>query len=75
MCNQLDIPETVEHYLLECPAYTSLRSNWRESLENVGIRSMDIGTVLAASGEHPRFLDLVKFLLTYVRGTGRLDKL
>ena len=61
--------------MLECPAYTPLRNDWRESLESVGIRSMEIGTVLAASGEHLRFLDLVKFLLTYVRGTGRLDRL
>ena len=75
LCNQMDIPETVEHYLLECPAYTPLRNNWKESLERIGITNMDIGTVLGSSGEHPRFLDIVNFLLTYVRGTGRLDNL
>ena len=75
ICNENQIPETVDHYLLECPAYASLRNDWRENLRRIGIVNFDLKTVLAASGEHPRYFDIVKYLLTYVRGTARLDKL
>ena len=56
--------ETVEHYLLECNKYKEQRKRLRKE---VGVGKMKVG-ILLGDGKK------IKYMLTFVKETGRLEK-
>ena len=69
-----EIPETLEHYLLCCPAFSVQRQVLRRELSASGINEINIREILRYGITHEN-LGVTKALLNYVRVTGKWNKL
>ncbi|MPC79152.1 hypothetical protein E2C01_073666 [Portunus trituberculatus] len=70
------IPETIEHFLLYCPRFYFHRTALRSQLSALGITTLDLPTLLAASGVHPSRQPAVLHLTcAFLRKTGQLSRL
>ncbi|MPC76413.1 hypothetical protein E2C01_070823 [Portunus trituberculatus] len=47
------VPETIKHFLLECPRFYSHRTVLRTQLLTLGMNTFDMPTLLGATGVHP----------------------
>ncbi|MPC64965.1 hypothetical protein E2C01_059087 [Portunus trituberculatus] len=57
-------PEAMEHFLLQCPCFHSQHTALRSLLSTLAITTLDLSTLLAASGVHPSWQPTV-LRLTY----------
>ena len=75
-CEECDIDETVDHYLLHCGKYELEREAMRRRLREYGIPSLSLKIIL---GGDPQYASLsrtiLKELLKYIHATGRLNEL
>ena len=72
----LDIPETVEHFMLHCPRFYTPRVLLRTHLHALNIHTFDLPTILAAS-DVPSPIRSTVILLTcaFLRRSGQLFRL
>ena len=71
-CN-LQVQETVEHYLLTCNAYNQQRATLRAKLRVLGIVDMTVGLLLGSSNNTIKIkTSITRELAIYIRATGRL---
>ena len=74
VCNVQAISESVEHFLLRCPAYLSSRNILKSNLVNIGVMKFILKTLLIGD-KHPREKDIVRYVMEFVKSTGRLERL
>ncbi|MPC59281.1 hypothetical protein E2C01_053297 [Portunus trituberculatus] len=68
------IPETIEHFLLHCPSFHTHHTALRSRLSALPITTLDLPTLLAASGVHPSQQPAVLCLTcAFLRKTGQLQ--
>ncbi|MPC84490.1 hypothetical protein E2C01_079229 [Portunus trituberculatus] len=66
----------MEHFLLQCPRFLSQHSALRSRLSALTITTLDLPTLLAASGIHPSWQPAVLCLTcAFLRKTGQLPRL
>ena len=71
-CLDLEITETIEHYLLDCPSYRSYRQTLKQSMLILGIRSFDIKTLLLGNQDYERKnTAIAKLLWDFISASGR----
>ncbi|MPC66559.1 hypothetical protein E2C01_060708 [Portunus trituberculatus] len=72
----LTCTEAMEHFLLQCPRFHSQHTALRSWLSVQAITTLDLPTLLAASGVHPSWQSAVLCLtFVFLRKTGQLPRL
>jgi ribonuclease HI len=75
-CADCQVPDSVEHYLLQCTTHQGQRAVMYRKLATVGIDRPNLKTIL---GGDERLLkkrrDIFKILLDYIKSTGKMDLL
>uniref|UniRef100_A0A6A7FTX6 RNA-directed DNA polymerase from transposon X-element n=1 Tax=Hirondellea gigas TaxID=1518452 RepID=A0A6A7FTX6_9CRUS len=70
------VPETVEHFLLHCPAYQAHRVNLIRKLHSIGINNLNIKLLLGGDVSYAKNnRDILQATITYIKDTGRLEVL
>ena len=69
-CLALDIPETLEHFLLTCPAYFDYREALKSRLRTFNITQFDLKTLLLGSEDRMQYL-IIRAVMEFVHATGR----
>ncbi|MPC37789.1 hypothetical protein E2C01_031280 [Portunus trituberculatus] len=70
------VPETIEHFLLQCPRFHSQRVLLRAQLLAFGASTLDLPTLQAAAGVHPTKQHAVLRLTSvFLKKTGQLSRL
>ncbi|XP_045136139.1 uncharacterized protein LOC123519049 [Portunus trituberculatus] len=70
------VPETIEHFLLQCPHFYSQRVLLRAQLIALGVSTLDLPTLLAAAGVHPTKQHAVlRLTCVFVKKMGQLSRL
>ena len=71
-CLDLEITETIEHYLLDCPSYRSYRQTLKQSMLILGIRTFDVKTLLLGNQDYERKnTAIAKLLWDFISASGR----
>ena len=71
-CLGFEITESIEHYLLECPAYRSYRQTLKQSMLTLGIRTFDTKTLLLGNPAYEREnTTIAKLLWDFISASGR----
>ncbi|MPC50570.1 hypothetical protein E2C01_044399 [Portunus trituberculatus] len=66
-------PETMEHFLLQCPDFHSQHTALCSWLSTLAITTLDLPTPLAASGVHPSWQPAVlRLTYAFLKKTGQL---
>ena len=69
-------PETVHHFLLECPRFHSHRVALRGNLQALGVPSFDLPTLLAAAGvDSSRQPAVIRHTCAFLNRTKQLPRL
>ncbi|MPC38483.1 hypothetical protein E2C01_031990 [Portunus trituberculatus] len=69
-------PEAMEHFLLHCLRFLSQHTALRSRLSALAIRTLDLPTLLTASGVHPSWQPAVlRLTCAFLRKTGQLPRL
>ncbi|KAG0709110.1 hypothetical protein GWK47_023925 [Chionoecetes opilio] len=72
----LNVSETIEHFLLQCPRFHSHRVVLRSQLLTLNVATCDLPTLLAAAGVHPsRQHAVIRLTCAFLRKTGQLQRL
>ena len=72
-CLGFEIPETIHHYLLECPEYIDHRAQLETELNHKGINSLSVKVLLLGEERYLRkSRDIIKSLMKYIQATDRL---
>ena len=75
LCPECRVPETVLHYLLECPRYGAPRQILRASLESLGV-PVTLSNVLGCGRISPAVdRQILRALCAYIRATNRVFSL
>ena len=75
-CSRCNVPESVQHFLIDCGKYQDIRGNLRASLRQLGVTSMSV-KILLGGGDYARSIQIQiqaavgKFLLE----TGEINNL
>ncbi|MPC83505.1 hypothetical protein E2C01_078217 [Portunus trituberculatus] len=66
----------MEHFLLQCPRFHSQHTALRSQLSATAITTLDLPTLLAATGVHPSWQPAVlRLTCVFLRKTGQLPHL
>ncbi|MPD00750.1 hypothetical protein E2C01_096245 [Portunus trituberculatus] len=69
-------PDAMEHFLLQCPRFYSQHTALRSWLSALVITTLELPTLLAASGVHPSWQPAVlRLTCAFLRKTGQLPRL
>ncbi|KAG0719748.1 COP9 signalosome complex subunit 4 [Chionoecetes opilio] len=72
----MNIPETIEHFLLQCPRFHSHRVMLHSELLALNVTTFDLPTLLAAAGVSPsRQHAIIRLTCAFLRKTGQLPRL
>ncbi|MPC39134.1 hypothetical protein E2C01_032656 [Portunus trituberculatus] len=72
----LATPEAMEHFLLQCPCFHSQHTALRSRFSVLAIITLDMPTLLAASGVHPFWQPAVlRLTCAFLRKAGELPRL
>ncbi|KAG0727382.1 hypothetical protein GWK47_004017 [Chionoecetes opilio] len=72
----INVPETIEHFLLQCPRFHSHRVVLHTQLIALNVNTFDLPTLLAAAGVHPsRQHAVIRLTCAFLRKTGQLQRL
>ncbi|KAG0727408.1 Craniofacial development protein 2 [Chionoecetes opilio] len=72
----MNVPETIEHFLLQCPRFHSHRVVLQSQLLALNVTTFDLPTLLAAAGVHPsRQHAVIRLTCAFLRKTGQLPRL
>ena len=75
-CADCKVPDTTEHYLLQCATHEGQRDVMFRKLAMIGVDSPTIKTILGGNENFSRRRrDIFKLLLDYIKCTGKLDLL
>ena len=70
------VPETIEHFLLQCPRFHSQRVLLRSQLVALNVHTFDLPTLLAAAGVHPTQQHaVIRLTCAFLRKTDQLSRL
>ncbi|XP_045115986.1 uncharacterized protein LOC123507278 [Portunus trituberculatus] len=69
------VPETIEHFLLQCSRFHSQRVLLRAQLIALGVPTLDLPTLLAAAGVHPTKHAVLRLTCVFLKKTGQLSRL
>ncbi|MPC36576.1 hypothetical protein E2C01_030039 [Portunus trituberculatus] len=70
------VPETIEHFFLECPCFYSHRTVLRTQLLALGVNTFDLPTLLGATGVHPsRQSAVIRLTCAFLKKSGQLPRL
>ena len=70
------VPETIEHFLLQCPRFHSHRVQLRTQLIALRVPTFDLPTLLAATGVNPTKQHAVlRLTCAFLKKTGQLSRL
>lgn len=70
------VPETVEHFLLHCPAYQAPRTGLQHKLLGLGITTLSLKLVLGGETQQKQHNRIILgATIQYIRDTGRLSTL
>ena len=72
-CIGLQIRETIEHYLLSCPAYSSQREILKATLARNAIIQFDVKTLLLGGEDCSKHHIIMRALYRYIVSTGRAE--
>ena len=71
-CNMEGTIDTVEHFLLHCPAYACDREEFRRKLSLAGVVEFNLKTILLGSdADESRNAIICKHLTVFLRSTNR----
>ncbi|KAG0727086.1 UPF0587 protein C1orf123 [Chionoecetes opilio] len=72
----MNFPETIEHFLLQCPHFHSHRVVLQSQLLALNVTTFDLPTLLAAAGVPPsRQHAVIRLTCAFLRKTGQLPRL
>ncbi|KAG0719345.1 E3 ubiquitin-protein ligase Siah1 [Chionoecetes opilio] len=72
----MNIPETIEHFLLQCPRFHSHHVVLQSQLLALNVTTFDLPTLLAAAGVPPsRQHAVIRLTCAFLRKTGQLPRL
>jgi ribonuclease HI len=70
------VPETVEHFLMHCPAYQAPRVTLVTKLCSLGINNLNVKLLLGGDVNHAKNnKEILQATILYIRDTGRLEVL
>ncbi|MPC76869.1 hypothetical protein E2C01_071304 [Portunus trituberculatus] len=70
------VPDTIEHFLLQCPRFHSQRVLLQAQLIALGVPTLDLPTLLAAAGVHPTKQHAVlRLTCVFLKKSGQLSRL
>ncbi|KAG0713272.1 hypothetical protein GWK47_016559 [Chionoecetes opilio] len=70
----INVPETIEHFLLQCPRFHSHRVVLHTQLIALNVNTFDLPTLLAAAGVPPsRQHAVIRLTCAFLRKTGQLQ--
>ena len=73
-CLHCQVPETVEHFLLHCFRHHRARCILRQYLLGLGVRNMDVATLLGGGNFDMNVKEKVaKALIRFLLNTGKLN--
>ena len=76
LCDQCQVPETVEHYLLECNKYNQYRAQMITRLNKIQPNQIDLKLLLGGmQNTNSKKKKIIQLLLQYVKDSGRLNEL
>lgn len=71
-----NVPETIEHLMLQCPRFYSHRVQLRSQLQSQGVYTFDLPTLLGAAEVPPSKQQIViRLTCIFLRRTGQLNRL
>ena len=73
-CLDEGIDETIEHYLLHCPAHSNQRLMLVQKLQNLGVHELTMKLLLLGENNSNNHT-IVKLLLEYIKDTGKYNTL
>ena len=72
----LNVPESITHFILQCPRHHSARVTLRAQLTSLGIQTFDLPTLLAATDVPPDRRDtVIRLTCAFLRKTNQLTRL
>lgn len=77
-CEECQVPETIEHYLLHCPRYLRQRilMSARLRFVNINITQLSIKLLLGGSAEYyKQRKQILKILIKFLKSTGRIKNM
>ena len=74
VCYFQEFPETIEHFLLYCPLYTSIRNNLKKNLTEMKVTLFDVKTLLLGREEYSKMSrKIIVALLEYIYASGKTE--
>ena len=68
-CEQCQVPETVEHVVMDCSVYEAEREVMRSQIRDLGVQDMTLICLLKMGDRR-----VVKILLVFLRASGLFDR-
>ena len=76
LCDQCQLPETVEHYILHCTKYDQYRKQMTDNLEQIQINQIDLKLLLGGSPHtKTKKKKIIQVLIQYIKNSGKLNEL
>ena len=75
-CEYCQLPETIQHYLLECKQFQPERELMETELNRIGVRALNLKIILGGEPIYIKVtLNIFYILLKYIRSTGKIATL
>ena len=76
LCEQCQLPESIEHYLFYCPKYENCRSDLKRKLNSLGFERVNIITLLGNCNiSKDKMRNIQNCVTQYLLNTGKIDVL